>query len=360
MQTYVYQVLSKLYRRHMSGSIEQPIPASPSVGQSSVMALIRYLIKQGSNTQQIRHRVGISLAALENQDARLPLNQYLKLWQFALEQAKDPALGLRLGAQQNLSEMGIVGHVVLNSENLRAGLEEYIRLFDVVNDAICLDLSSDERHGYLTFIHKYPEYYCIPDMERSLVLALQRSRAWLGKDLQLTSVHFPHKAPAYDHLYQRVFSCPVYFNQSECRIVFAQDHFNLRPTRSNPYLKQAALEYANNLLQRFSFQSLSEQVKTLIYRDIDKSEPSINKVAACLNMSKQTLYRKLKLEGLFFQKLVEKVRFDKARQLLRLSALSTSEIALQLGFSELSAFSRAFKRWSGMSPKAFRQNIPNS
>ena len=335
---------------------EQLIPNGPSVGRSSVMALLGYLLKQGINKQLIAQGTGITLAALENKDARLPLNQYLKLWGFALQTTRNPALGLKLGTQQDLSEMGIVGHVVLNSDDLKTGLQQYIRLFDVVNDAISLDLTTDEQHGYLTFIHKYPEFYCISDMERSLVLTLLRAKPGFGQDLQLTSVHLPYQPPAYAKQYQKIFSCPVYFNQSECQIVFAKDYFNLRPTQSNPYMKQAALEYANSLLSKFNIQTLSDKVKTLIYRDMNQTEPSISKIAAHLNMSKQTLYRKLKLEGFFFQKLVENVRFDKARQLLKLSGLSTSEIALQLGFSELSAFSRAFKRWSGMSPKLFRQN----
>lgn len=339
---------------------DQPAANAPSVGRSSVMALLSYLLKQGINKQFIAQDTGITLAALEHKDARLPLSQYQKLWHFALQTTQNPALGLKLGALKDLSEMGIVGHVVLNSEDLKTGLQHYIRLFDVVNDAISLDLTADEQHGYLTFIHKYPEFYCISDMERSLVLTLQRARTWFGQQLQLTSVHLPYQPPAYAKQYQKIFSCPVYFNQSECKIVFAKDYFNLHPNQSNPYMKQAALEYANNLLSKFNIQTLSDKVKTLIYRDIypdmNQTEPSINKVAAHLNMSKQTLYRKLKLEGVFFQKLVESVRFDKARQLLKLSGLSTSEIALQLGFSELSAFSRAFKRWSGMSPKLFRKS----
>ena len=343
----------KMTTEHVS-NIDNP----PTVGRSSVMALVNYLLQQGASSDQIALHCDNLLVLIKDQDARVPLTTYTRLWDFAVSWTGNNALGLTLGMQQDFSAMGIVGHVVFNSENLRSGLAEYIRLFGVVNDAVSLNLSNDDNHGYLNFIHHYPEHYCIPDIERSLALALYRTRAWLGKSLPLTSVHFQHKPPTYHKQYQRVFACPVYFNQSECKIVFEKHYFEMQPRQTNPYLKTAALQYANNLLSMFRQRSLADRVRALIYREIDQHEPSIDKVSSRLNMSKQTLYRKLKIEGICFQQLVESVRFDKARQLLGQSTLNTSEIALMLGFSELSAFSRAFKRWSGMSPKEFRENLP--
>lgn len=323
------------------------------------MALIAYLKTQGVSEALIEEKFSDMLLLTKDQDARVPIEQYILLWKAAIDWTNDPALGLKLGAQHTVSEMGIVGHVVFNCENLRSGLEQYIRLFRVVNDALTLSLETDncgdQDYYSLNFIHSYPELYCIPDVERTLVLAFCRTRAWLAKDLRLKSVHFPHQAPAYQALYQRIFACPVYFDQSDCKIVFEPDYIDLQPENTSPYLKTAALQYANSLLETFGGQSLSDRVTALIYKDIDQCEPDVVSVASRLNMSQQTLYRKLKQEGVFFQKLVETVRFTKARQLLAQSGLSASEIALMLGFSELSAFSRAFKRWSGMSPKAFRE-----
>jgi len=352
-------------------TVSKPIPQqdtertpTPTVGQSTVVALSTYLMANGISRAKLTERFGNTLLLTDDQEARIPLEHYVQLWDAAIRWTGDAALGLKLGVQHDVSEMGIVAHVVLNCENLRSGLEQYVRLFSVVNDAISLSLD-DDRHGKaqyasLNFMHRHPELYCIPDVERTLVLAFYRTRAWLGKELRLKSVSVQHQAPSYLTRYRQVFGCPVYFNQSDCKIVFEQQYFDLRPKRSSPYLKTAALQYANSLLDIFSRQPLSERVKTLIYRDIEQHEPDIVSIAARLNMSQQTLYRKLKHEGVFFQKLVESVRFTKARQLLAQSGLSASEIALMLGFSELSAFSRAFKRWSGMSPKAFRDGIPAS
>lgn len=335
----------------------------PSLGHSSASALINYLTNHLQVTPKaIYNQTGLCLTPLTNhhEDNRIPLNQYNQLWNMALQISKDPALGLKLGTAKDLSQMGIVGHVVYNSENLLTGLQHYIRLFNIINDALAVTFERSDDLGTLTFIHKFPEYYCIPDMERSLVLALYRTRAWLDKNLPLESVHFCHQAPSYQAYYRKVFDCPVLFNQTECKLVFASKYLALQSPKSNPYIRQASLNYANELIEKLNLQSFSERVKNYIYRELEHCEPSIERISSLLNVSKQTLSRRLKMEGAFFQKLVESVRFDKARQLLTQSALSSSEIAFALGFSELSAFSRAFKRWSGMSPKDFRQNIMNA
>ena len=328
---------------------------SPSLGYSSASFLINYLSNIGITEQAIENKTGLALEPHNSQEVRIPLNQYIKLWNLAIETTKDPALGLKLGTDKDLSHMGIVGHVVYNSEDLRTALEHYSRLFNVINDAISVSFERITTTCSLSFNHTFPEYYCIPDIERSLVLALYRTRAWLDKDLPLESVHFCHKPPSYQAYYRQIFGCPVHFNQMECKLVFSSQYLAMQSNKSNPYIKQASLKYADDLMTKLNLQSLSEKVKGYIYRELENCEPTIERISSLLNISKQTLSRKLKREGAFFQKLVESVRFDKARQLLEQSALSSSEIAFALGFSELSAFSRAFKRWSGISPKNFRQ-----
>lgn len=331
----------------------------PSLGYSSVSYLVSYLSSIGITEKTVTNQTGLVLAPHYKQEIRIPLDQYVELWRLAIRTSKDPALGLRLGTDKDLSQMGIVGHVVYNSEDLRTALEHYICLFNIINDALSISFERNPETCSLTFIHKFPEYYCIPDIERSLVLALYRTRTWLEKDLPLESVHFCHKPPSYQTYYRKIFGCPVYFNQSECRLVFSSQYLEMQSNKSNPYIKQASLKYANELIENLNLQTLSEKVKSYIYRELEDCKPTIERISSLLNISKQTLCRKLKIEGTFFKKLVESVRFDKARQLLEQSALSTSEIAFTLGFSELSAFSRAFKRWSGVSPKHFRQNIVN-
>ncbi|WP_250657456.1 AraC family transcriptional regulator [Alkalimarinus coralli] len=330
---------------------------SPSIGSSSVLALISLLDDYGFSRQQVSDISGIDLSTLDLQDSRLPLDQYKTLWDTALKITNNPALGLELGQIFNASKIGLVGHIIFNSENLAKGLKEYVRLFSIVNEAISLNFETDEKYAYLRFIHLNPEHYCIPDMERSMVLSLYRGKALFDSDIQWESVDFQHAQPDYVDKYQKVFNCPLNFNQNHCQIVFQRDYLELAPKQRNPYLGSAALEYANSMLKKLFRRSYADKVKGLIAQSISTGEADVDHIAEKLNTSRQTLYRKLKAEGVSFQSLLEDVRFSTAKEQLRNSDRQLSEIAFSLGFSDLSAFSRAFKRWSGVTPKEYRDGV---
>jgi AraC-like DNA-binding protein len=330
-----------------------------SVAVSSVQPLIELLRSRGISESHLCERYPPLTGSLLQPESRLSVQTYQALWLEAISLTGNPALGLSLAQEQDCRGMGLVGHVVFNSETLRQGLEHYIRLFRIINDALLLYLEEDDEQAQLVFVHQCAAFYCTADIERSFVLAARRCEYWLGVHQPFRAVHFQHPAPDYAAQYRKVFQCPVYFNQPDCKIIFDRQALDLPPRHRNPTLREAALQYANRLLEEFRTSLLSERVCRLLERDLSQSEPDIRRVAGQLNMSPQTLYKKLKAEGQVFQKLVESVRLNKARQLLSHSAISTTEIAYLLGFSELSAFSRAFKRWTGMSPRAYRISALN-
>ena len=330
---------------------------SPSIGSSSVLALVSLLDNYGFSQDRVAKISGINLSHLEQQDSRLPLDQYQTLWKTALALTKNPALGLELGKILNTSKIGLVGHVVFNSKTLAEGLDEYIRLFSIVNDAISLTLETDKDHAYLRFVHLDSENYCTPDMERTMTLFLHRAQVIFDHNIQWESADFQHSAPDYSDQYKKVFDCPLRFNQNYCQVVFKREYLDLSPKQRNPYIGSAARQYANNLLKKLFKRSYADKVRTLIAQSIGTGEADVDHIAKQLNTSRQTLYRKLKAEEVSFQELLEEVRFASAKEQLKETDLSLSEIAFSLGFGDLSAFSRAFKRWSGTTPKGYRENL---
>jgi len=327
---------------------------SPSIGSSSVLALVSLLGHYGFTQERVSNISGVNISSLDEQDSRLPLDDYQKLWKTALSITQNPALGLELGQVLNTSKIGLVGHVVFNSQNMGEGLKEYIRLFSIVNEAISLTLETDKQFAYLRFIHVNPDNYCVPDMERTMTLFLHRGKAIFDNNIQWKSVDFQHAEPGYSDQYKKVFGCPTRFNQNFCQIVFPLKYLQISPKQRNPYVGSAALQYANNLLKKLFKRSYSDKVKELIAQSISTGKADVDHIAEQLNTSRQTLYRKLKTENVSFQELLEDVRFSLAKNQLQETSLSLSEIAFSLGFSDLSAFSRAFKRWSGETPKVYR------
>jgi len=327
-----------------------------SIGSSSVLALISLLESYGFEQPAITKHSGINLSHLDHQDSRLSLKEYHCLWKTALQLTNRPALGLELGLVLNNSKIGLVGHVVLNSESFSEGIDEYSRFFSIVNEAISLTIEKGHECTALRFIHIDPEYYCIPDMERTMTLFLHRSRAMFGKKIQWESVSFQHSEPSYLKQYKKIFNCPINFNKNYCEIVVKNEYLLLKPAQSNHYIGSAAKQYANNLLKKLSRKTYSDKVKLLISQNIGTDKVDVDHIAELLHTSRQTLYRKLKAENVSYQSLLEEVRYASAIKQLQDKDLSLGEIAFSLGFSDLSAFSRAFKRWSGSTPKSFRNN----
>jgi AraC-like DNA-binding protein len=329
---------------------------TPSIGSSSVLALVSQLEDYGFNRQKVSTLSGIDLSVLDDQDSRLPLDQYQALWQTALTITKNPTLALELGQIVDTSQVGLVGHVMFNSLKMGEGLKEFVRLFPIVNNAISLTLHTDKQFAYLRFVQLNPDYYCIPDMERTLSLVLHRGKVLFDNDVKWESADFQHSQPDYIKEYRKIFNCPLNFNQNYCQIVFERKYLDLIPKQRNPFVGNAALRYANDLLELNQDRSYAEKVKALITQSISQGEADVCHIAEQLNTSRQTLYRKLKSEGVSFQTILGDVRFTSAKARLKNDALSLSEIAFSLGFADLSAFSRAFKRWSGITPKEYREN----
>jgi AraC-like DNA-binding protein len=151
---------------------------------------------------------------------------------------------------------------------------------------------------------------------------------------------------------------PISFNQKTTAIVFERKLLDSKIKLNNPHLLNVLTDYAEKLLKKITTKdNIKDQVRRFIKHNLQENDVlDVNLAAKKLNMSRHTLYRKLKKEGVSFQSLAEEVRQAEAKHYLQENNISISEVAYLLGFSELSAFSRAFKRWTGESPAQFRTN----
>jgi len=327
-----------------------------SVTTSSVKAVFNAVLNHGTDVVELEKVTGITIAELDDQDHRIELTKYHKLWELAIKETGNPALGLELGKQVNPGNIGVVGHIVINSDTVGEGLKQYVRLFQAVNDSIRAELIHDSNNDIATvnFHCENTDLYCASDMERTLALILFRIRAFVDPTIKLTQICFQHQQPAHIDAYQEIFNCPPLFGQSHCSVSFETKVLEQKPPERNPYVHTALVKQAENLVNKLFRRALSTKTKVIIGQQLKTGELDADAIANQLHMSRNTLYRKLKHEGYSLQELIEIVRKEKAIQLLEDNNCSLSEIAFMLGFSELSAFSRAFKRWTGKSPKTYQ------
>ncbi|WP_020407039.1 AraC family transcriptional regulator [Hahella ganghwensis] len=326
----------------------------PTVSGSSVKALCHWLSERKVQVEPMLRSEDIDPALLDEQDTRISLESFNHLWNAARQQLQDPAVGLHVGECVDSSRMGVIGHIVFNNRTLGQALQQYERLSALVNEGVLTKVRVDGEEAVI-------EYYCDEslyhpsNMERLLALAVTRARKYVSEKIYLTRVGFSHSAPDYQPEYERIFQCSVKFDQPYCFMAFHADFLEFELPHRNPYLHQALTRQVEALLQKMSLRrSISHKVKGIVAKRLSRGDIDAGNVAEKLNMSRHTLYRKLKQENNSFQELVEQVRKEKALDYLQKKKYSLSEIAFLLGFSELSAFSRAFKRWTGESPAQFR------
>lgn len=328
-----------------------------TVNASSARSLSGYLLKKGCAKQALEKKTGLQLDELDQPDHRIPLSTFHALWDTAESFTKDPAIGLHIGENSNTDEMGVVGHIFFNNVTLGDALTQFERLYSLVNAGMRVEFYVDDDFAYLNYHCESPEYYSRANMDRTMAISVARARSLIHATLKMEYVAFAHPEPGYADEYHRIFQCPVKFDQPYCSIVFKKQFLEFELPKRNPYLHQVLTRHVETLLNKIRpKKSLSDQVKQIASKQLPKGDVDAEKIAAKLCMSRHTLYRKLKSEGHAFQELVESVRKEKAIRYIKENRYSLSEIAFLLGFSELSAFSRAFKRWTGTSPAKYEKS----
>ncbi|KZY59526.1 hypothetical protein A3740_08305 [Oleiphilus sp. HI0068] len=329
------------------------------VNSSTAKVLCEYLIQKGINNELLISTLACELHELELADFRLNISAYHALWSLALSFTSDERLGLKLAQNPHNEEMGLVAHIFFNSPTLYEGLQQYQRYYSLVNEGMHIEIHNDDKFTHLEYVCDYNEVYCSADIEHTLALSVLRVQDHINRKLDLEAVHFQHPAPGDISEFKKIFRCPLRFNQSHSTLIFKKCYLNYKLPRRSPYLYKLLIKHIESLSRKIlPAISFTDSVKTTLESQLSKDKVDAENIAKKMNMSRHTLYRRLKSEGISFHDLLDEVREEKAYAYLNKGKHSLSDIAFLLGFSELSAFSRAFKRWTGISPAKYLKSRP--
>lgn len=294
-----------------------------------------------------------SLAAY-TPDSAVPVSVWRDL--LAQAQALRPdcvALGLTLGERVTPRHVGVLGYLVLASDNLGEALmtyQRYERLFYGADLAEVV-ITADEIEM------RWPEGALgVTGNESGIAALVSFLRRQIQSPPPLSRVAFTHQVtPDVARVYEAFFGCPVDFGSAYTRVRFPVSYLSIPMPHREPGLRALLDQQARALLDALPApNAFDHAVQHLLVRLLPDGEVSVDKVALALNQSTRTLQRRLAESGFTWQQLLDRTREQLARQYLVDHVLSLAEIGLLLGYSEQSAFTRAFKRWTGVTPLGFR------
>jgi AraC-like DNA-binding protein len=333
------------------------MPREYTILVRAVSKIIDAAAAYGVEPEELYRAVGLEQAILADPDNRIPFAQLVALYERAADLTGDDAFGLHVGERVDPKLFDVLGYMVVNSPTLGESLNRLVRYHSIWSDGAFFTLNTRDSHTSLTY-----EYFdeqideSRQDCEMTLSIAVSFGRRVTGIEWTPREVSFRHSRPKSITEHQRIFRAPIRFNSPSNELIFDTSLLALPMATADPGLSTILERHAQELLARSPHQGgLIEQVRHLLGESLSGGDPRLERISQKLGISVRTLQRRLREEGTSHQDLLDEVRSDLSRRYLQESRLAICEVAYLLGFSEPSAFHRAFRRWTGITPKEFRR-----
>ena len=301
-------------------------------------------------------KAGLTMALIEDRDARFRAQSQVNFLQIAADALGDDLLGFHLARDADLRESGLLYYVLASSDMLGESLERAERYSALNNEGISLRL----RHEPVTAIaFQYVGIERESDrhqIEYLLTAVIRTCRHLTNRDLQAHRARMVHRHSAAATELNAFLGCDVEFGSDVDEIVFSESVEQIPVVTGDPYLNALLIKYCEEALADHAAArgSLRRNVEDAIALLLPHGKAHVGEVAAQLGMSRRTLARRLASEGLTFAGVLAQLRVDLAKRELRDASLTISQVAWLLGYREVSAFTHAFKRWTGKTPREVR------
>jgi AraC-like DNA-binding protein len=333
--------------------------AELTIAAGIARGLMQFAVSKGADQKALAERSRIDPEDLKDQDNRIPFAKYVALMRAGQALCNDPALALHYAEAIDFAEISIVGLITLGSETMAEALVQmnrYGRLAveaEGVGTADRFVLARDTGQVWLIDARKNPNDF--PELTETTFGRMACGTRRFDETQFIREVHVTHVEPGYRAEYERIFRAPVVFG-SDKNALLVDEAWTTRKIALQPrYVFGVLSERADTLLRSLeSSKSVRGRVESLLMPILHTGDASVDRIASKMGLSRQTLFRRLKAEGATFEKVLDELRHKLALGYLSGKKVSVNETAYLVGFSEPAAFSRAFKRWTGNSPRMMR------
>ena len=329
-----------------------PEHATARIG--ATMAIPEVLRSLGVDPAEVLNEIGADPNLFDDPENRISYAARGRLFSRCVARTGCMHFGLLIGQRTDLQGFGLIGLLARCCPDVGAALRSFVRFFHLhVRGAVVMLATDGERaiFSYGIYQSKTESLDQLGDGAVAIMLNIMRSLC--GPDWKPDLVMLAHRKPEDIEPYRRCFDAPLYFNAEQNALVFPARWLSRSLPESDPELRRLLQEQIDDLESRHG-DDLPEQVRGVLRTALLTGQGSADKVAALFSMHSRTLNRRLNAFGTSFQGLVDECRHEVARQLLGFSDLSVAQIADALDYADPSAFTRAFRRWSGTTPARWR------
>jgi len=318
--------------------------------------LVDAALKRGISLDDMRAAL-ISTGDDEPNWEALPMDSYIALFNWVTERSGDPRLGLHLANEVDLATFGGSASMIYHASNLKDCCQCLARYDQTISQGLSINFFEEKSESRLEYrVFQSAVVDVSQDTEMSLAMTVNFFRQHLGKRWHPLKVHFRHPAPEQLEDYHALFGPHVLFEQPVTAIWFDNEELNTQVTTADPYLLEVLRNHTDELQERILRQNnIQAKVRYFIARTIGSADCTAIGAAAQLYLSRRSLTRHLSAQGTSFRDLRNEITEEMAKKALTETNASIGEIALQFGYSETSAFDRAFKTLTGYSPLHYRQ-----
>ncbi len=324
---------------------------------STTNLIKKILLSYGLNPDVLFWKAGIDPSLLKDPQARIATRKVNALWELATREIDDPCFAVDSGKHWHPSFINALGYSWLTSATLKDALEKCVRYFALISNTseIALTPIKNGMEISLTYDQDYPPHPNRRIAFLSIILAMCRSN--YGNTLCPVKVRVVQSPPECAELFYNYFKTKVVFSAPVESIIFSTKDLNRSLPGGNPLLEKMHDQVIREYLGKLSDRRIATKVASEIAGGMSSGKITDDYVAGRLAMSVRSLHRKLQKEGTRFQSVFDSTRENMARKYFKDPNLKLEEIAYLTGFSEYSSFSRAFKRWTGVSPSKIRSSI---
>lgn len=339
----------------MTRMIENIKPSDTIVRIATLMALPGVLEKLGYDPADLFAEQGLQLSLFDNPENTISYVRRSQLIRHCVDKTGCQHLGHLISRDTDTSSLGLVGLFMQQSKDIASALRSFVRLTHLHVRGATVYLEEKDDLAFLGYSIIQPETVARDQIiDGAVTIAFNILRQLCGTAWQPLDMLFVHSKPKNIHPFLQFFEAPLSFNAERNGVLFSANWLHKPVLGANPKLYDQLKEKIDQLENQYN-KDFTEQVRRVLHPALLTHQASADEIAALFSIHRRTMNRRLNACGTNFKELADECRFEITRQLLELSSMQLIQISEILDYADASAFTRAFRRWSGTTPSVWRE-----